>query len=132
MSKGAAMSATTVKYADWRTDTVDVVRAGRSQNIALDDLRYAAKNNVGLLRIIYSELFRRAAALINADRERSIEQCKGHVAYRDVERCFHGPIQGVEEKREAHGNICRTEFCRCGARRSANINGVHREQGEWS
>ena len=38
----------------------------------------------------------------------------------------------TEENRAAHGNICVTETCSaCGARRSVNVNGCHREYGTW-
>lgn len=35
------------------------------------------------------------------------------------------------ENRAAHGNVCHTDYCRCGALRMMNANGRHREVGPW-
>lgn len=54
-----------------------------------------------------------------------------HRAERSTERCYSGPIVGADENRAAHGNICRTERCGCGAERRSNVNGRHVECGPW-
>ena len=43
---------------------------------------------------------------------------------------FSGPV-AWPENRAAHGCIRRVDTCRCGAKRSTNINQQHIEKGEW-
>lgn len=54
-----------------------------------------------------------------------------HFVVRSDTRPFSGPIYGTESNPAAHGNVCVTEHCRCGATRSRNVNGLHEEQGSW-
>ncbi len=46
------------------------------------------------------------------------------------DRPYQGPV-ARRENRAAHGNICTTDVCQCGATRRANVNGRHVEQGPW-
>lgn len=46
------------------------------------------------------------------------------------DRAFFGPVRHPE-KPAAHGNITRIASCACGAVRRTNINGSHREVGQW-
>lgn len=36
------------------------------------------------------------------------------------------------ENQAAHGNVCYTSYCKCGAFRRTNANGAHREVGPWA
>lgn len=45
-------------------------------------------------------------------------------------RAFSGPVSR-DENRAAHGNVCENQRCSCGAERHVNVNGLHREEGEW-
>lgn len=54
-----------------------------------------------------------------------------HISFRSETRAFSGPIHGADYNRAAHGNVCITEHCRCGATRTSNLNGAHQEVGEW-
>lgn len=48
-------------------------------------------------------------------------------------RPYIGPVAATidDENVAAHGNVCEVQRCRCGAVRSVNINGRHRERGPW-
>ena len=55
-----------------------------------------------------------------------------HSYYREGRtRCFSGAVSRREENPAAHGGVCMEELCACGAVRSVNVNGRHREIGEW-
>lgn len=44
---------------------------------------------------------------------------------------FAGPVSRTGQNRMAHGNVVRIEHCECGASRRTNVNGPHREYGDW-
>lgn len=49
-------------------------------------------------------------------------------------RCYSAPVRQPESpayEPRAHGNVCRVETCRCGARRVVNINAGFIECGTW-
>ena len=48
----------------------------------------------------------------------------------EFDRGYSGPVAQPENP-AAHGNVCRHQTCNCGATRRVNINGGHREAGEW-
>ena len=56
-----------------------------------------------------------------------------HASIRSLERetVYRGPTTSSDTNPAAHGNITRQETCRCGAVRWLNINGNHREAGNW-
>ncbi len=54
-----------------------------------------------------------------------------HVASQSVTEAFWGPIPDATENRAAHGNVCVTETCACGAGRQTNVNQQYRETGPW-
>ena len=45
-------------------------------------------------------------------------------------RCFTAPV-AYPENPAAHGNICISQTCSCGATRRINKNGRHIERGPW-
>ncbi len=47
-----------------------------------------------------------------------------------VATCYMGPVS-ARENRAAHGNVCFTVKCRCGATRKTNVNGRNVECGPW-
>lgn len=53
-----------------------------------------------------------------------------HHAVESYDRCFTGPVTR-KENRAAHGNICTTDVCACGAERKTNLNGCHTECSGW-
>ena len=53
-----------------------------------------------------------------------------HRATDSIDRPFEGPVR-TPENRAAHGNITRTETCRCGATRRTNINQGYMGRGPW-
>ncbi len=57
-----------------------------------------------------------------------------HAAATTTEAPYTGPVTLVENyvNRAAHGGICRTETCSCGATRKVLVNGPHRETSPWS
>lgn len=64
---------------------------------------------------------------------RRVRECPEHRVEREGDDYgFTNPIDGAEPNRAAHGGITRAQYCRCGARRSVNINQHHREVGPWA
>jgi hypothetical protein len=56
-----------------------------------------------------------------------------HAAASTAEEPYFGPVTvPAYQHPPAHGGICRTERCECGAFRKVNVNGRHREIGGWS
>jgi hypothetical protein len=53
-----------------------------------------------------------------------------HKAISDRDTAYSHPVSNRENV-AAHSNICRVEYCSCGAIRKTNINGRHVEQGHW-
>ena len=48
---------------------------------------------------------------------------------------FTGPVRFPGERGHnpaAYGNVVFAHYCRCGAHRSTNVNGWHREVGPWA
>lgn len=122
-----------VSNPDWRAETVRVSGPGigAPARITLAELRRAAQQEDREYAAIYADLAHRAYEAIEAARTEEVRRCSGHRAISEQVYCFSGPIVSAEENRAAHGNICRVEECRCGARRLANINQHHIEQGLW-
>ena len=45
---------------------------------------------------------------------------------------YSAPVADCEHQNPAaHGNICRTDRCRCGALRQTNVNQWQTERGPW-
>lgn len=56
-----------------------------------------------------------------------------HKATTTTEGPFVAPVAlPAYQNRAAHGGICRTETCTCGATRKVLINGHHRESSPWN
>ena len=55
-----------------------------------------------------------------------------HRAIKQIERGYDGPIHGARYDQRAHGNVCVTEFCSCGATRKINVNQQYIERGPWT
>lgn len=56
-------------------------------------------------------------------------------AHKAIERLtkitpFTGPVSR-DENRAAHGNVTLLLTCSCSSCRAVNVNGIHREDGEW-
>jgi hypothetical protein len=98
-------------------------------------LKAAATQGDAELSRIYGDALADAVAMneVQLERERlaRIAGCREHRAMGTKEGPFLGPVSR-DERRAAHGNICITETCACGATRKTNVNGVHFEQGVWS
>ena len=113
--------------------TRQIVINGR--RVTLGDLQDAASQPDPPLAAAYAEILRATrralSALDERERRERIRACPGHRAEREETTCFGGPVAGAEENRAAHGGVTCTEYCRCGARRAANLNGRHVEQGKW-
>jgi hypothetical protein len=56
-----------------------------------------------------------------------------HRAQHTVPRPYSGPVRtrSSDQNEAAHGGIRYDETCSCGAKRSTNVNGRHRELGPW-
>jgi len=125
-------SSYTVSDAEWRSGRVTITRPdGTSVRITAGELAAASRQEDADLRAVYDTLYRRALAKIAAARSESVHRCTGHRAESTRVSGFTGPVSR-DENRAAHGNICETETCRCGAERSTNINQHHVERGIWS
>lgn len=117
-----------IENANWRSSEVTVIDPdGVSHRVTLGVLRSAGEGETAAL---YRALTLRAAAALEGDRRASVAACRSHQSIRTSESGYVGPVSH-EDNRAAHGNIMRSEVCRCGAERHVNINGRHVEQGVW-
>ena len=60
-----------------------------------------------------------------------------HRAYKSNDRLYSNPVTNdmsgyYKINERAHGNITRWDYCKCGAIRKTNINGIEVERGRWS
>jgi len=117
--------------ADSRSGEVTIIVEGEPRRIAVAELDAASVQPDAELAAIYRTMVERAQAALRADRKARVARCARHVAVSTVERGSCGTAYGADENRAAHGNIAEIETCDCGAVRTTNINGSHREQGRW-
>lgn len=121
-----------VSDGDWRSGRVTITKPdGSSVRLTVAELSHAAHQPDRDLASIYRHLWERANEELAANRAEEIHRCPEHHAERSKEVCFSGSVSR-DENPAAHGNICRIDYCRCGAERRTNINGCHVEQGSWS
>lgn len=130
-----------VSSADWDNQTVYVSGSaiGHPGRVTLSELRSAASQDDREIASVYRDVERRAREALEAARKakeaaraKRIEQCSGHRAAGSEDRCFCVPVSHpIAYEPRAHGNITRTEWCRCGATRQLNINQQWVEEGRW-